>query len=145
MAWNIALQLIKVLARFIQSYYTALLFNDIYAVSNEEFQSPLYDCLLVPSSVEQYESSYHLHMHRHESQPFDIVHMYLPGAAHMSKTISPGWGFKTWLTTMDGKFWGKATSLISGVNVGATYLARVISTATPLQVNSVQAPWVRVG
>jgi len=30
-----------------------------------------------------------------------------PGAAHMSKILSPGWGFKTWLTTTEGKFYHK--------------------------------------
>ena len=33
------------------------------------------------------------------------VHMYAPGEAHISKTMSPGWGFKTCPTTTEGKFW----------------------------------------
>ena len=40
-----------------------------------------------------------------ENKNKSSVHMYAPGEAHISKTMSPGWGFKTCPTTTEGKFW----------------------------------------
>jgi len=54
-----------------------------------------------------------------------------PGAAHISRMMSPGWGSNTWTQTIDGKFCGNAKSLAKSANDGATYNGSVIRTPTP--------------
>lgn len=57
----------------------------------------------------------------------------LPGAAHMSKMTSPGWGFKTCPTTTEGKFWRNSTWGRMPFRDGHLYNGNVIWIATPLQ------------
>jgi len=43
-----------------------------------------------------------------------------PGAAHISSTASPGWGFRTWEATIEGRFWRNMASVNSAFREGAS-------------------------
>jgi len=65
----------------------------------------------------------------------EICVVLLPGAAHMSKIVSPGWGFNTRLHMTDGKFCNSACGLKDSFtfNCGTREITSVIIIAIPLE------------
>lgn len=69
-----------------------------------------------------------------------------PGAAHMSKIISLGWGSNTCPTTTDGKFWRNSRWGRTPLSDGQLNRGDVIQTATPLQkqTNNGKFSWLAI-
>lgn len=55
-----------------------------------------------------------------------------PGAAHISRIVSPGLGASTWDATTDGKFWRNAKLGEKPLKHGDPYNDSVMRTAMPL-------------
>ena len=66
-----------------------------------------------------------------------------PGAAHMSKIISPGQGPNTCPTTTEGKFWRNSKCGRTPLREGQLYRGNLIWIATPLQTKKIWQPWAR--
>ena len=64
-----------------------------------------------------------------------------PGAAHMSKIISPGQGPNTCPTTTEGKFWRKSKFGRTPLREGQLYRGNLIWIATPLQTKKIWQQW----
>lgn len=69
-----------------------------------------------------------------------------PGAAHMSKMISLGWGSNACPTTTDGKFWRNSRWGRTPLSDGQLNRGDVIQTATPLQkqTNNGKFSWLAI-
>ena len=64
-----------------------------------------------------------------------------PGAAHMSKIISPGQGPNTRPTTTEGKFWRNSKCGRTPLREGQLYRGNLIWIATPLQTKKLWQQW----
>ena len=64
-----------------------------------------------------------------------------PGAAHMSKIISPGQGPNTCPTTTEGKFWRNSKCGRTPLREGQLYRGNLIWIATPLQTKKIWQQW----